>query len=62
LFRAPKIQPWHLDRLAIVYVRQSTAQQVAENKESADRQYALSNGVSLSSEQKRTLRLKALLD
>jgi hypothetical protein len=43
LFRAPKIQPWHLDRLAIVYVRQSTAQQVAENKESTDRQYALVN-------------------
>jgi DNA invertase Pin-like site-specific DNA recombinase len=43
LFRAPKIQPWHLDRLAIVYVRQSTAQQVAENRESTDRQYALVN-------------------
>jgi DNA invertase Pin-like site-specific DNA recombinase len=36
-----KIQPWHLDRLAIVYVRQSTPHQVAENRESADRQYAL---------------------
>jgi hypothetical protein len=36
-----KIQPWHLDRLAVVYVRQSTAQQVAENRESTDRQYAL---------------------
>ena len=43
LFRAPKIQPWHLDRLAVVYVRQSTAQQVAENKESTDRQYGLVN-------------------
>src|SRR4051812_41225941 len=43
LFRSPKIQPWHLDRLAIVYVRQSTAQQVAENRESTDRQYALVN-------------------
>ena len=43
LFRAPTIQPWHLDRLAVVYVRQSTAQQVAENKESADRQYGLVN-------------------
>jgi hypothetical protein len=43
LYRAPKIQPWHLDRLAIVYVRQSTAQQVAENRESTDRQYALVN-------------------
>ena len=43
LFRAPKVQPWHLDRLAVVYVRQSTAQQVAENKESTDRQYGLVN-------------------
>ena len=41
LLRSPKIQPWHLDRIAIVYVRQSTAQQVAENRESTDRQYAL---------------------
>src|SRR5207248_11645776 len=41
LFRAPTIQTWHLDRLAVVYVRQSTAQQVAENKESTDRQYGL---------------------
>src|SRR5512135_3172389 len=40
LSRPPKIQPWHLDRLAIVYVRQSTAQQVAENRESTERQYA----------------------
>src|SRR3954463_2824099 len=40
---SPKIQAWHLDRLAIVYVRQSTAQQVAENKESTDRQYGLVN-------------------
>jgi DNA invertase Pin-like site-specific DNA recombinase len=36
-----KIQAWHLDRLAIVYVRQSTPQQVAANRESTDRQYAL---------------------
>ncbi len=28
--RSPKIQAWHLDRLAVVYVRQSTAHQVAE--------------------------------
>jgi hypothetical protein len=39
--RSAKIQPRHLDRLAIVYVRQSTAQQVAANRESADRQYGL---------------------
>jgi DNA invertase Pin-like site-specific DNA recombinase len=43
LFRSPKIQTWHLDRLAIDYVRQSTARQVAENRESTDRQYALVN-------------------
>ncbi len=40
-FRSPKIQSWHLDRMAIVYVRQSTVQQVAENRESTERQYAL---------------------
>jgi DNA invertase Pin-like site-specific DNA recombinase len=38
-----KIQPWHHDRLAIVYIRQSTPQQVAENRESTNRQYALVN-------------------
>src|SRR3954451_15488851 len=38
-----KIQPWHLERLAVVYVRQPTAQQVAENRESTDRQYALAH-------------------
>jgi DNA invertase Pin-like site-specific DNA recombinase len=36
-----KIQDRHLDRLAIVYVRQSTPQQVVENRESRERQYAL---------------------
>jgi DNA invertase Pin-like site-specific DNA recombinase len=39
--RSPKIQPWHLDRLAVVYVRQSSVQQVLENRESTERQYAL---------------------
>ena len=39
--RSAKIQAWHLDRLAIVYVRQSTPQQVSENTESTQRQYAL---------------------
>lgn len=33
----------HLDRLAIVYVRQSSPQQVLENRESRERQYALSD-------------------
>ena len=36
-----KIQTRHLDRLAIVYVRQSSPQQVHENRESRERQYAL---------------------
>jgi len=40
--RAPaKLQAHHLNRLAIVYVRQSTPQQVLDHKESAARQYAL---------------------
>lgn len=38
---SPKIQPYHLLRQAIVYVRQSSPQQVAENRESSARQYAL---------------------
>jgi len=36
-----KIDPRHLDRWAIVYVRQSSPQQVRENRESRERQYAL---------------------
>jgi len=36
-----KIQARHLDRLAVVYVRQSSPHQVAENRESADLQYQL---------------------
>lgn len=36
---SPKIQPAHLDKLAIVYVRQSTPKQVLENRESTARQY-----------------------
>ena len=38
-----KIRDIHLDRLAIVYVRQSSPQQVTENRESRDRQYALAD-------------------
>jgi len=41
LHRSSKIQCWHLDRLAVVYVRQSSVQQVLENRESTERQYAL---------------------
>src|SRR3954451_9272690 len=36
-----KIRDRHLDRLAIVYVRQSSPQQVVENRESRERQYDL---------------------
>jgi DNA invertase Pin-like site-specific DNA recombinase len=38
---AHKIRPRHRDRLAVVYVRQSTPQQVVSNRESADLQYQL---------------------
>ena len=37
-----KIQPHHLERLAVVYVRQSSPKQVRDNKESRLRQRALS--------------------
>lgn len=37
----PKITPEHLSRTAVVYVRQSTPGQVADNTESQHRQYAL---------------------
>src|SRR5262245_60461778 len=38
---AHKIRPRQLDRLAIVYIRQSTPHQVVSNRESADLQYQL---------------------
>ena len=38
---SPEIRPWHLQRKAVVYIRQSTPQQVLEHRESADRQYGL---------------------
>ena len=38
-----KIRDVHLDRLAIVYVRQSSPRQVVENRESRERQYALAD-------------------
>lgn len=40
---SPKLRPWHLDRAAIVYVRQSTSQQVTDHQESTTRQYALTD-------------------
>jgi DNA invertase Pin-like site-specific DNA recombinase len=36
-----KVQPWHRDRLAAVYVRQSTPAQVADHTESTRLQYGL---------------------
>jgi DNA invertase Pin-like site-specific DNA recombinase len=39
--RSPKIRDGHLDRLAVVYVRQSSPQQVLDHKESRERQYEL---------------------
>ena len=36
-----KVRPTHLARKAIVYIRQSTAYQVLNNRESTDRQYSL---------------------
>jgi DNA invertase Pin-like site-specific DNA recombinase len=41
VLRSPKILDLHLDRLAIVYVRQSDPQQVLNHRESRERQYAL---------------------
>jgi len=42
---AEKIQAWHRERGAIVYIRQSTLQQVRLHQESARRQYSLTNRV-----------------
>jgi DNA invertase Pin-like site-specific DNA recombinase len=42
-FRSEKIAEEHLQRLAIVYVRQSTPQQVLGHRESTARQYALAD-------------------
>jgi excisionase family DNA binding protein len=42
-FRSPKLRAWHLDRSAVVYVRQSTPQQVNDHHESTARQYALAD-------------------
>src|SRR3954451_14538145 len=38
-----KLSGRHLDKLAIVYVRQSSPQQVFDHKESRERQYALAD-------------------
>src|SRR5438477_12752123 len=41
--RSEKVRPWHRDRLAAVYVRQSTAQQVLHHQESTRLQYGLAD-------------------
>src|SRR5438874_10337151 len=41
--RTAKVRDHHLTRKAVVYIRQSSPQQVAEHKESAARQYALAD-------------------
>ena len=40
-FLSSKVSPRHLDRLAVVYVRQSSPRQVMENRESTELQYRL---------------------
>ena len=42
-FSCSKVVAAHLEKLAIVYVRQSTPQQVLQNRESTARQYALAD-------------------
>ena len=42
-----KIKDWHLQRKGIVYIRQSTPQQVIDHRESGDRQYALAHRATL---------------
>src|SRR5215831_21062842 len=39
--RMEKLHAWHRERLAVVYVRQSTAQQVLDHQESTRLQYGL---------------------
>lgn len=43
ILRSSKILDIHLDRLAVVYVRQSDPQQVLNHRESRERQYALAD-------------------
>jgi hypothetical protein len=42
--RHPKIQPGHLRRQAVVYIRQSSAHQVRGNRESAARRLQPASG------------------
>ena len=45
--RCPSLCDRHLSKLAIVYVRQSSTQQIFEHKESRERQYALADYAAL---------------
>ena len=42
-FSCSKVSSAHMQKLAIIYVRQSSPQQVMENRESTARQYALAD-------------------
>ena len=42
-----KVRPHHLQRKAILYVRQSSAHQVLHNRESSALQYAMRDGARL---------------
>ena len=55
-YRRSKVQACHRERQAIVYIRQSTPQQVIENRESADRQYSLVHRAVTRSQQTRARR------
>jgi len=41
VLRSEKIRPWHYERTALVYVRQSSPQQVLDYQESTRLQYGL---------------------
>ena len=41
VLRSEKVGAWHRDRLAVVYVRQSTVPQVLDHQESTRLQYGL---------------------
>jgi hypothetical protein len=43
--RSEKILERHLERLAVVYVRQSTVHQITDHRESTNLQYGLANRV-----------------
>lgn len=43
MITSPKIEPRHLRLRALVYVRQSTPQQLQHNQESTRRQYQLAS-------------------